>query len=120
MAGTINLNSIPQEGPIALTQATAQLQADIKIPAISRVVADGGFHDLRSVYEPRKQTQNGRERGVPWLMKKRGVGSAIRDPKTIRIYEMGLLPAISINTHLQDGIVANCDCFVSLCCSYHG
>jgi hypothetical protein len=120
MGGTLDMTSIPQEGPIALMKATAQLQVDIKIPAISRVVADGGFHDLRSVYEPRKQTQSGRERGVPWLMKKRGVGSAIRGPKTIRIYETSLPPTNSISTHLQDDIVADCHHFVVLCCLHRG
>jgi hypothetical protein len=35
MAGTLLLNYIPQEGPIPHMYATAQLQADIKLPAIS-------------------------------------------------------------------------------------
>jgi hypothetical protein len=35
MGGTLDMTSIPQEGPIALMKATAQLQVDIKLPAIS-------------------------------------------------------------------------------------
>jgi hypothetical protein len=35
MGGTLDMNSIPQEGSIALMKATAQLQVDIKLPAIS-------------------------------------------------------------------------------------